>query len=69
MVNDAKEQMLKYNKVKKALFSMKDKAKAEIADANHAGDELAKLTKEYESVITENAEKQKSSSERERVLK
>ena len=49
----AKEQQTKYNKVKKALYTMKDKATAELADADLKNTELRTLAVEYEKLVVD----------------
>ena len=61
--------MTKYNKVKKALFDLKARANKEINEANTAGSELTKLTSTYEALVVEHQKLQKSSTDREKVLK
>ena len=51
--NAAKEQQTKYNKVKKALYTMKDKATAELADADLKQTELRTLAVEYEKLVVD----------------
>lgn len=45
--------MAKYNKVKKALFGFKDKAKQEEKMNSNAENKLIKLQKEFDSLNTE----------------
>ena len=63
----AKEQQTKYNKVKKALYTMKDKATAELADADLKNTELRTLAVEYEKLVVDHSKLQKTSSEREKL--
>ena len=67
--NANKEQMAKYIKVKKALFSIKDAGKEQAAAHNQASDDLDKLTKAYEELETKYKELQSSKTEREKTLK
>ena len=61
--------MAKYNKVKKALFGFKDKAKQEEKMNSNAESKLIKLQKEFDSLNTEFKTISKQSSEREKMWK
>ena len=63
----AKEQLTKYNKVKKALYTMKDKATRELADADLKNTELRTLAVEYEKLVVDHQKLQKTSSDREKL--
>ena len=61
--------MAKYNKVKKALFGFKDKAKQEEKMNSNAENKLIKLRKEFDSLNTEFKTLSKTSQEREKMWK
>ena len=51
--NDATVMSQKYNKVKKALFAMKDKAKTEHQEGSEAIEDLRKLSEAHAKLQTE----------------
>lgn len=65
----AKEQLFKYNKVKKALFSMKDKATKEISEFDQEIKDYKKLQSTYELLVVEHQKLELKSNDREKVLK